>query len=222
MGAFPDGGEELALGRKVVIHQCPRRSRPAGDIFQGNVLVGAVCENRCPDIHQLVPALLRGETPPTGHTAKRKRERLTVGIPAAYIAFIGCDLIGVPMKRVTEVWLVVFGLICAGIGVAHLLFGSSSIIGGGSVNATIDSDLRFYALLFSAYGLTFVWCAADIGRCTPVINALGAVFFIGGVARLLSWAVTGRPNWFYVLMIPVELLIPLANYALVRRALSYP
>ncbi len=126
------------------------------------------------------------------------------------------------MKRATEIWFVGFGLICAGIGVAHLLLGSSSIIGGGSVNATIDSDLRFYALLFTAYGLTFVWCAADIDRRAPVINVLGAIFFAGGLARLLAWAVSGRPNWFYVLMIPVELLIPLVNYALVRREPSYP
>jgi Domain of unknown function (DUF4345) len=121
-----------------------------------------------------------------------------------------------------EIWFVVFGLICAGIGVAHLLFGSSSIIGGGSVNATIDSDLRFYALLFIAYGLVFVWCAADIDQRAPVVNVLGVIFFAGGLARLLAWAVSGRPNWFYVLMIPVELLIPLVNYALVRREPSCP
>jgi hypothetical protein len=56
-------------------------------------------------------------------------------------------------------WLLVFGLVCAAIGLTHLIFGASSIIAGGSVNATIDSDLRFYALLFTAYGLGFVWCA---------------------------------------------------------------
>ena len=126
------------------------------------------------------------------------------------------------MKRVTEIWLVAFGLACAGIGMAHLLFGASSIIGGGPVNATIDSDLRFYAVLFTAYGLAFVWCAADIGQRAPVVNVLGVIFFAGGLARLLAWAVSGRPNWFYVLMIPVELLIPLVNYALVRRERSYP
>jgi hypothetical protein len=125
------------------------------------------------------------------------------------------------MRRATEIWFIGFGLICAGIGVAHLLFGSSSIIGGGAVNATIDSDLRFYALLFTAYGLTFVWCAADIGRRAPVVNALGVIFFIGGLARLLAWAVCGRPNWFYIVMIPVELLIPLVNYALVRQRPAY-
>jgi hypothetical protein len=120
------------------------------------------------------------------------------------------------MKRATEIWLMVFGLVCAGIGLAHLLFGSASIIGGGSVNPTIDSDLRFYALMFAAYGLAFVWCAADITERGRVANVLGVVFFVGGLARLLAWIATGQPNWFYVLMIPVELVIPLVNFALIR------
>jgi hypothetical protein len=121
------------------------------------------------------------------------------------------------MKRVTEIWLIAFGLICAGIGLAHLLFGTRTIIGGGSVNATIDSDMRFYALLFAAYGLVFVWCAVDIADRGRVANILGALFFAGGLARLLAWAATGQPNWFYVVMIPVELIVPLVNWALIRR-----
>jgi uncharacterized protein DUF4345 len=125
------------------------------------------------------------------------------------------------MKRATEIWLVAFGLVCAGIGLAHLAFGTATVIGGGPVNATIDSDMRFYALLFVAYGLTFVWCAADITQRRQVVNVLGAVFFAGGLARQLSWAVTGEPNWFYVGMIPVELVIPLVNYVLIRQ-ISHP
>jgi hypothetical protein len=125
------------------------------------------------------------------------------------------------MKRAAVIWLIAFGLVCAGIGLAHLAFGTATIIGGGPVNATIDSDLRFYALLLVAYGLTFVWCAADITQRRQVVNVLGAVFFAGGLARLLAWTVTGEPNWFYIGMIPVELVIPLVNYALIRQ-ISHP
>lgn len=124
------------------------------------------------------------------------------------------------MKRATEVWLVTFGIACVGIGLAHLLFGTKTIIGGGPVNATIDSDMRFYALLFAAYGLTFIWCAANVPERAGVANILGAIFFAGGLARLLAWAVAGQPNWFYVVMVPVELAIPVINYALLRHLTS--
>ncbi|MEU6560624.1 DUF4345 domain-containing protein [Nocardia nova] len=120
------------------------------------------------------------------------------------------------MRRVLQIWLLVFGVVCVGIAVAHLFFGTASIIGGGPVNATIDSDMRFYAVLFGAYGLAVMWCARDVERKATAINLLGVIFFVGGLARLLAWAATGQPNWFYVLMTPVELVIPIVNYLLVR------
>jgi hypothetical protein len=121
------------------------------------------------------------------------------------------------MHALTRTWLTLFGLVCFAIGLAHLCFGAVSIIGGGMVNATIDSDLRFYAVLFAGYGLAFVWAAGDLVRRAAVVNVLGSLFLLGGLARLLAWWQTGTPNWFYVVMIPVELLIPVVNWVLLRR-----
>lgn len=50
---------------------------------------------------------------------------------------------------------------------------------------------------------------------------VGLLFFLGGLARLLAWVATGTPNWFYLAMIPVELVIPVINWRLltgVRRS----
>lgn len=113
-------------------------------------------------------------------------------------------------------WLVVFGVACAGIGLVHLLFGQSSYIGGGAVNATMDSDLRFFNVLFTAFGIAFVWAARDIRRHAILINLLGLLFLLGGFARLLAWADGGRPTWFYVAMIPVEIVVPIVHYVVVR------
>lgn len=110
------------------------------------------------------------------------------------------------MVRLFQGWLGIFGVVCIGIGLAHLFFGTATIIGGGPVNATIDSDVRFYAVLFVAYGAAYVWCAMDVPRRCDEVNLLGVIFFVGGLARFIAWAATGAPNWFYVLMIPVNLL----------------
>ncbi|MEV0687317.1 DUF4345 domain-containing protein [Nocardia sp. NPDC050378] len=96
--------------------------------------------------------------------------------------------------RVFQVWLRVFGVAVVGIALAHLLFGQSTYIGGGEVNATMESDLRFYSVLFAAYGAAFVWAAADIVGRARVIDALGLLFFLGGLARILAWAVAGAPR----------------------------
>lgn len=119
--------------------------------------------------------------------------------------------------QIFQNWLRVFGAVVVGIALAHLLFGQATYIGGGHVNATMESDLRFYNVLFVAYGLAFVWAAADVVGRARVVDLLGLLFFLGGVARLLAWAVAGAPNWFYVVMIPVELIIPAAHFVVVRR-----
>lgn len=116
-----------------------------------------------------------------------------------------------------QLWLRVFGVVVVGIAVAHLLFGQRTYIGGGSVDATMESDLRFYSVLFAAYGAAFVWASADVVGRAGVIDVLGVLFFLGGLARILAWAVAGAPSGFYVLMIPVELLIPVLHAVLVRR-----
>jgi hypothetical protein len=125
------------------------------------------------------------------------------------------------MHALVRGWLTVFGLACVGIALAHLVIGAATIIGGGPVNATIDSDLRFYAVLFAAFGLGYVWAARDLEHRAAAANLLGLLFFLGGLARLLAWAQTGAPNWFYLAMIPVELVIPVVNWILlsaVRRS----
>jgi hypothetical protein len=118
------------------------------------------------------------------------------------------------MRGLVRGWLAIFGLVCLAIALAHLCIGSASIIGGGRVNATIDSDMRFYAVLFAAFGGGFIWAAKDLDRRASIVNLLGLVFFVGGLARLLAWVQTGIPNWFYLVMIPVELVIPVVNWLL--------
>ena len=125
------------------------------------------------------------------------------------------------MRGLARGWLTIFGLVCLAIALTHLFIGSASIIGGGRVNATIDSDMRFYAVLFAAFGGGFIWAAKDLDHRAPIVNLLGLVFFLGGLARLLAWAQTGIPNWFYLMMIPIELVIPVINWLLltgVRRS----
>ncbi|MGU3435931.1 DUF4345 domain-containing protein [Actinomycetes bacterium M1A6_2h] len=119
--------------------------------------------------------------------------------------------------RIFQSWLRVFGVVVAAIAFAHLFFGQSSYIGRGTVNATMESDLRFYNVLFLAYGIAFVWASTRPMERAQTINVLGLLFFLGGLARLLGWAAAGAPTWFYVLMIPVELLIPIVHYGVIRR-----
>jgi Domain of unknown function (DUF4345) len=117
----------------------------------------------------------------------------------------------------TKWWLRFFGAACMAIGIVHLWFGPPSIIAGGPVNASIDSELRFYATLFIGFGGGFVWAAADLARRSVVVQVLSGLFLAGGLARLLAIWQTGVPHAFYIVLIVVEIAVPGLNWVLLNR-----
>jgi len=111
-------------------------------------------------------------------------------------------------RRALQVFFVLFGVVDIVIALLHIGLGPSAIPGSVPVNATMDSEDRFYATLFLAYGVAILWCVKDIERKSTVVYCLLATFFVGGLARLVSIAAVGPPNTFFVAMTTLELLIP--------------
>jgi hypothetical protein len=72
----------------------------------------------------------------------------------------------------------------------------------------MDSEDRFYATLFAAYGVALLWCTRDIERKSKYVYFLAATFFVGGLARVVSMLAVGLPNTFFITMTVLELLIP--------------
>lgn len=126
------------------------------------------------------------------------------------------------MTTVLRWFLVVFGVVCALIALAHIFAGASSIIGANTPNATLDGDLRFSMVLFLAYGIACVWAARDLDRHAGLIHLLMLVFFVGGLVRLLTVAYSGWPHWFYIAMIVVEIIVPLVYSPLLRQVAGSP
>jgi hypothetical protein len=112
----------------------------------------------------------------------------------------------------------IFGSVCMAIALTHVAFGPSSIPGSVPVNATLDSEDRFYATLFLGFGAAMVWASRDLGARRDVFHALLAVFFLGGVARLISWAMVGPPIGLFIFLGALELLMPPAMWAWHRHA----
>lgn len=105
-------------------------------------------------------------------------------------------------------FLTVFGLVCVSIALAHIAVGPASIPQAVPVNATMDSEDRFYASLFLGFGLAHIWAARDLPSCKGIVLALQAVFFVGGLARIVSLVAVGPPAPLFVFLGALELLIP--------------
>jgi hypothetical protein len=121
------------------------------------------------------------------------------------------------MRKALQVLLALFGVVDIAIALAHIFVGPASSPGSIPVNATMDSEDRFYAVLFAAYGAAILWCVRDIERKSAVVYFLMATFFVGGLARLISIAAVGLPNTFFIALTIVELVLPLLLAWMMKR-----
>lgn len=102
-----------------------------------------------------------------------------------------------------------FGVVCCVIALVHIAFGPASIPGSVPVNATMDSEDRFYASLFLGFGAAMVWTSRDLAMRRGLFFALLATFFVGGLARIISWLSVGPPSTLFIVLGALELLLPL-------------
>jgi hypothetical protein len=104
--------------------------------------------------------------------------------------------------------LLILGASCFVIGLMHIAIGPSIIPGGVPVNATMDSEDRFFGALFAAYGAACLCCAGAVFERLTVAVMLAAAFFLGGLARLVSIAAVGLPHPFFIAMTAIETMVP--------------
>lgn len=114
-------------------------------------------------------------------------------------------------------FLILFGTVCTGIALVHIALGPASIPGSVPVNAVMDSEDRFYATLFLGFGLAHVWAARDLARRGGIVLAMQAVFFAGGIARIISWMAVGSPGPMFTFLGALELVIPPLVWLAIRR-----
>jgi hypothetical protein len=99
--------------------------------------------------------------------------------------------------------------------ILHLALGlgADAMLGAQVSNAAandpgLDSQNRFYGVIFSLYGILLIVCANDLARYATVLRLLLWVFFVGGIARLVSIAVAGMPPAAIVALLITELVLP--------------
>jgi len=112
------------------------------------------------------------------------------------------------MRKALQVVLGFFGVIAIAIASIHIALGPSALPGSVPVNATMDSEDRFYATLFAAYGVALLWCVKGIERKSLFVYFLLATFFVAGLARVVSIVAVGLPDPFFLAMLILELVIP--------------
>lgn len=93
-------------------------------------------------------------------------------------------------------------------GAHSVVAGARSIAGQGAANSAVESELRFYAAFYVAYGLVALRVAPRADRDTGSVRALAAALFLAGAARAGGWLAAGRPHPVQRALLGIELAAP--------------
>jgi hypothetical protein len=90
----------------------------------------------------------------------------------------------------------------------------------GPYSPTVESEMRFYAPFWIAYGGLLIYVARDLASRGFWIPLLCAVFFAGGAGRAISFFTSGPPHPAFTVLMVIELVLPLVFIALWARVRS--
>lgn len=93
-----------------------------------------------------------------------------------------------------------------GLGAEALL--GAAVPPAAYVEPSLDSQNRFYGVSFALYAGALYLCSRDLPRFEPLLKLTLIIFFLGGLARLVSWAARGAPTFPIVVLACSELLLP--------------
>jgi uncharacterized membrane protein len=117
-----------------------------------------------------------------------------------------------------------FAVIFVLVGLLHFVLGlhADALLGANPpaeavTNASLDSQNRFYGAAFMLYGAVIWLFTTDRERYAPLFRAAMIIFFIGGLARIVSAALFGLPAPAIQFLAAVELIIPLVLLRWERR-----
>ena len=100
------------------------------------------------------------------------------------------------------------GAVATAAGIHTVIAGARSIAGQGAANASVESELRFYAAFYVAYGLAALRVAPRADQDPGAVRALAGALFLAGLARAGSWRAAGKPHPGQRVLLAIELAGP--------------
>ncbi|MER1997777.1 MAG: DUF4345 domain-containing protein [Arthrobacter sp.] len=101
------------------------------------------------------------------------------------------------------------GVVIAAIGAYYLITGTAGVAetSGGAVNASLESQFRFFSAMMVGVGAAFIAIAVKF-QWANMLWLVCLMVFLGGIGRVLSWAFSGTPHFTLIILMVVELAFP--------------
>lgn len=81
----------------------------------------------------------------------------------------------------------------------------SAAYSGGLAHPNVDSEMRFFSVFWMAYGAGLLWLSPRLLTHQRWVFAAIALFFTGGLGRLLSFMTYGAPDPLFVVLLVIEI-----------------
>ena len=92
----------------------------------------------------------------------------------------------------------------------------------GLAGADVDSEMRFYAVLWMAYGGAALWVVRALPKRMDLLRVMLGVFWFGGLGRVISYFAAGAPHPLFLLLMWIEIALPLVLIALSYKSAKAP
>jgi uncharacterized protein DUF4345 len=89
-----------------------------------------------------------------------------------------------------------------------MIAGAKSLPGQKRANPAVESELRFYAAFYVAYGVVALRTAPRADNATVAVRGLAGALFLAGLARAGGWLAIGKPHGLQRALLAIELLGP--------------
>ncbi len=111
-------------------------------------------------------------------------------------------------QRFLRVFLTALGTVALVAGLLGVATGAGGTLGDDFAGVNVDSEFRFFAAFWAAYGAVALWVSPRAAVETAVVRGLALALFAAGLARTVSWIDVGRPDTLYLVLLALELAIP--------------
>jgi hypothetical protein len=100
------------------------------------------------------------------------------------------------------------GVVATTAGLDTVLRGVRSLPSERVANPSVESELRFYAAFYVAYGLVALRVAPRADSDTTAVRGLAGALFLAGTARAVGWRAAGKPHVLQRALLVIELASP--------------
>lgn len=103
---------------------------------------------------------------------------------------------------------ILVGMISLFLGGTGILLGAVEHSEGETVAAALDSQYRYLAAVYFVVGTMIIWSVGDVKGRAVLLRFAMLGWFVGGLARAVSWTTVGEPADWQVSGMIIELVVP--------------